>query len=88
MFFRQACDSREGYFEDLAELKHDARQPTHEELVELMRRFDQYLVLVPVRCSRCCRRGWRWSLCLCYHHQAIPEMLMTGSHSSRDLEPR
>lgn len=41
------ADAREGYFEGLAELTRDGRQPTHEELVELMRKFDQYLVPGP-----------------------------------------
>ncbi len=40
------ADSREGYFEGLAELTRDGRQPT-QELVELMRKFDQYLVPGP-----------------------------------------
>ncbi len=41
------ADSREGYFEGLAELTRDSRQRTHEELVELMRKFDQHLVPGP-----------------------------------------
>jgi quercetin dioxygenase-like cupin family protein len=35
------ADRREEYFEGLAELTKDARQPTREELVSLMHRFDQ-----------------------------------------------
>lgn len=38
------ADSREQYFEGLAELTKDGRQPTQEELLELMQRFDQYPV--------------------------------------------
>ncbi|PSN18232.1 cupin domain-containing protein [filamentous cyanobacterium CCP5] len=36
------ADHREGYFEGLAELTQDGRQPSQEELLELMHRFDQY----------------------------------------------
>lgn len=36
------ADSREQYFIGLAELKKDGRQPSQEELLELMQRFDQY----------------------------------------------
>ena len=36
------ADSREQYFIGLAELKKNGRQPTREELLELMERFDQY----------------------------------------------
>lgn len=35
------ADRREGYFEGMAELTRDGRQPAREELVELMRKFDQ-----------------------------------------------
>lgn len=38
------ADSREGYFEGMAELTKNGRQPTREELIELMERYDQYLV--------------------------------------------
>lgn len=38
------ADSREQYFEGLAELRKDGRQPTQEELLDLMQRFDQYPV--------------------------------------------
>jgi mannose-6-phosphate isomerase-like protein (cupin superfamily) len=38
------ADSREQYFEGLAELTKDGRQPTQEELLDLMQRFDQYPV--------------------------------------------
>jgi quercetin dioxygenase-like cupin family protein len=38
------ADSREKYFQGLAELTKDGRQPSKEELIELMHRFDQYLV--------------------------------------------
>ena len=41
------ADSREKYFEGLAELTKDGRQPSKEELIELMQRFDQYLVPDP-----------------------------------------
>ena len=36
------ADSREQYFIGLAELKKNGRQPSREELLELMERFDQY----------------------------------------------
>lgn len=36
------ADSREKYFEGLAELKKDGREPSQEELLELMQKFDQY----------------------------------------------
>ncbi len=36
------ADSREQYFIGLAELKRDGRQPSQQELLELMERFDQY----------------------------------------------
>ncbi|MCU0532481.1 MAG: cupin domain-containing protein [Hydrococcus sp. Prado102] len=36
------ADSREQYFEGLAELTKHGRQPTQEELLELMQEFDQY----------------------------------------------
>ncbi len=36
------ADSREQYFIGLAELKKDGRQPSQEELLELMQKFDQY----------------------------------------------
>lgn len=36
------ADSREEYFIGLAELRKDGRQPSREELLELMQRFDQY----------------------------------------------
>ncbi|MGP1383031.1 MAG: cupin domain-containing protein [Thainema sp.] len=39
------ADSREQYFEGLAELTKDGRQPTQEELLDLMHRFDQYPVV-------------------------------------------
>jgi hypothetical protein len=35
------ADRREGYFEGMAELTREKRRPTREELVDLMRRFDQ-----------------------------------------------
>ena len=38
------ADSREQYFEGLAELTKNGRQPSREELLELMQRFDQYPV--------------------------------------------
>lgn len=38
------ADSREQYFEGLAELTKDGRQPSQEELLDLMQRFDQYPV--------------------------------------------
>lgn len=38
------ADSREGYFEGLAELTKEGRHPSQEELLDLMRRFDQYPV--------------------------------------------
>ncbi|WP_026730852.1 cupin domain-containing protein [Fischerella sp. PCC 9605] len=41
------ADSREKYFQGLAELTKDHRQPTKEELIELMQRFDQYLIPDP-----------------------------------------
>ena len=36
------ADSREQYFIGLAELRKDGRQPSREELLDLMQRFDQY----------------------------------------------
>lgn len=36
------ADHREQYFEGLAELTKDGRQPTQAELLDLMHRFDQY----------------------------------------------
>lgn len=36
------ADSREQYFEGLAELTKDGRQPSQAELLDLMQRFDQY----------------------------------------------
>ncbi|MGG6238325.1 cupin domain-containing protein [Nodosilinea sp. AN01ver1] len=36
------ADSREQYFEGLAELTKDGREPTQAELLDLMQRFDQY----------------------------------------------
>ena len=36
------ADSREQYFEGLAELTKNGRQPSQKELLELMQRFDQY----------------------------------------------
>ncbi|MGV2829723.1 cupin domain-containing protein [Myxosarcina sp. GI1(2024)] len=36
------ADSREQYFEGLAELTKDGRKPSQEELLELMQKFDQY----------------------------------------------
>ncbi|WP_088889995.1 cupin domain-containing protein [Leptolyngbya ohadii] len=38
------ADSREQYFEGLAELTKNGRQPSQEELLDLMQRFDQYPV--------------------------------------------
>jgi len=38
------ADSREQYFEGLAELTKDGRQPSQAELLDLMQRFDQYPV--------------------------------------------
>ena len=34
----------EGYFQGLADLHRDGRQPSREALLELMHRYDQYLV--------------------------------------------
>lgn len=42
-----SADSREQYFEGLAELTKDERQPRQEELLDLMQRFDQYPVPEP-----------------------------------------
>ena len=39
------ADAREKYFVGLAELTKDGRQPSQEELLELMQKFDQYPVL-------------------------------------------
>ncbi|MBE9155807.1 cupin domain-containing protein [Nodosilinea sp. LEGE 06152] len=36
------ADSREQYFEGLAELTKDGREPTQAELLDLMQQFDQY----------------------------------------------
>ncbi|WP_036483188.1 cupin domain-containing protein [Myxosarcina sp. GI1] len=36
------ADSREQYFEGLAELTKDGRKPTQKELLELTQKFDQY----------------------------------------------
>ncbi len=36
------ADSREQYFEGLAELTKDGRKPSQEELLELTQKFDQY----------------------------------------------
>ncbi|MGF1515145.1 MAG: cupin domain-containing protein [Elainellaceae cyanobacterium] len=36
------ADSREKYFEGLAELMRNGREPSQEELLDLMHRFDQY----------------------------------------------
>lgn len=36
------ADAREQYFEGLAALTRDGREPSQEELLELMQRFDQY----------------------------------------------
>lgn len=38
------ADSREQYFQGLAQLTKDGRQPSEEELLELMQKFDQYPV--------------------------------------------
>jgi hypothetical protein len=38
------ADEREKYFEGLAELTKNGRQPSQEELLELMQKFDQYPV--------------------------------------------
>ncbi|WP_013334385.1 cupin domain-containing protein [Gloeothece verrucosa] len=38
------ADSREQYFEGLAELTKNGRQPSSDELLDLMHRFDQYPV--------------------------------------------
>lgn len=38
------ADSREQYFEGLAALTKDGRQPSQEELLDLMQQFDQYPV--------------------------------------------
>lgn len=35
------ADHREGYFEGMAELTRDGRRPSRDELLDLMRRFDQ-----------------------------------------------
>ncbi|MGL5871815.1 MAG: hypothetical protein ACRC2R_05500 [Xenococcaceae cyanobacterium] len=39
-----SADEREKYFEGLAELTKNGRQPHQEELLELMQKFDQYPV--------------------------------------------
>lgn len=36
------ADHREAYFQGMAELTKDGRQPSQEELLDLMKRFDQY----------------------------------------------
>ncbi|MEM7759388.1 MAG: hypothetical protein AAF298_14865 [Cyanobacteria bacterium P01_A01_bin.40] len=36
------CSAREQYFIGLAELRKNGRQPSREELLDLMQRFDQY----------------------------------------------
>ena len=41
------ADSREGYFKGMAELTKNGREPTKEELIDLMERYDQYLVPDP-----------------------------------------
>jgi len=41
------ADLREQYFEGLAELMKDGRQPSQEELLDLMQQFDQYPVPEP-----------------------------------------
>ena len=41
------ADSREGYFKCMAELTKNGREPTKEELIDLMARYDQYLVPDP-----------------------------------------
>ncbi len=38
------ADTKEQYFEGLAKLTKDGRQPSQEELLELMQKFDQYPV--------------------------------------------
>ena len=38
------ADARQGYFQNLADLYRDGRQPSREALLELMHRYDQYLV--------------------------------------------
>ena len=38
------ADSREQYFEGLADLTKDGRQPSQEELLDLMQKFNQYPV--------------------------------------------
>ena len=38
------ADTREGYFQELAELYRDGKQPSREALIEVMHRYDQYLV--------------------------------------------
>lgn len=39
------ADEREKYFEGLAELTRNGRQPSQDELLELMQKFDQYPVV-------------------------------------------
>ena len=41
------ADSREGFFKGMAELTKNGREPTKEELIDLMERYDQYLVPDP-----------------------------------------
>ena len=41
------ADSREGFFKGMAELTKNGREPTKEELIDLMARYDQYLVPDP-----------------------------------------
>jgi quercetin dioxygenase-like cupin family protein len=41
------ADSRENYFEGLAKLTRNGRVPSQEEVVDLMLKFDQYLVPDP-----------------------------------------
>src|SRR5215469_7591263 len=41
------ADSREGFFKGMAELTKNGRVPTKEELIDLMARYDQYLVPDP-----------------------------------------
>ena len=38
------ADTREGYSQELEELYRDGKQPSREALIEVMHRYDQYLV--------------------------------------------
>src|SRR5262245_42039246 len=47
LIFVCPADSREGFFKGMAELTKNGREPTKEELIDLMARYDQYLVPHP-----------------------------------------